>query len=180
MNDTLKKVVFFVLLLSISYAAYNYMIGPANVSLAQKKLKVADDVAQLNRLAEFQEKIASGDIDRQLCQLQETIDFFEGRLPCKSDIAKVLEQVTIIAQKQGLKPKTIRTLKTKDNSGYIEQPLKMELVGNFYSFYSFLIELEQLPRIIKIRELDLRGETDEDGSVMADFVVSIFFQNKVG
>ena len=56
----------------------------------------------------------------------------------------------------------------------------MELVGNFYSFYSFLIELEQLPRIIKIRELDLKSEADEDGSVMADFVVSIFLNNKVG
>ena len=131
MNDTLKKVVFFVLLLCISYASYHYMIGPANVSLGQKKLKVADDVAQLNRLAEFEAKMASGDIDRQLGQLQETIDFFESRLPWKSDIAKVLEQVTIIAQKHGLKPKTIRTLKTKDNSGYVEQPLKMELVGNY-------------------------------------------------
>lgn len=176
----LKKAVFLVLLLSISYAAYHYMISPASVSLAQKKLKVADDIAQLNRLAEFQKRIASGDIDRRLGQLQDTIDFFENRLPWKSDIAKVLEQVTIIAQKQGLKPKTIRTLNTKDNSGYIEQPLKMELVGNFYSFYSFLIELEQLPRIIKIRELDLKSDPDEDGSVMANFVVSIFFQNKVG
>jgi len=91
----------------------------------------------------------------------------------------VLEQVTVIAQKEGLKPKTIRTLKDKNNSGYIEQPLKMELVGNFSSFYSFLLELENLPRIMKIRELELEKQTTDEGQIAADFVVSIFFQNNI-
>ncbi len=114
---------------------------------------------------------------KQLEQLQEAIEFFESKLPPKSQIHEVLEQVTVIAQKQGLKPKTIRTLKRKDNSGYIEQPLKMELEGNFGSFYSFLLELEKLPRIMKIRELRLKKQTDRDGQIAADFIVSIFFQN---
>ena len=92
----------------------------------------------------------------------------------------MLEQVTVIAQKQGLKPKTIKTLSKKDNSGYIEQPLKMELDGDFGSFYSFLLELEQLPRIMKIRELDLDKQKDGEGTIVADFVVSIFFQNIAG
>jgi Tfp pilus assembly protein PilO len=91
----------------------------------------------------------------------------------------VLEQVTVIAQKEGLEPKTIRTLKNKNNSGYIEQPLKMEVVGNFSSFYSFLLELENLPRIMKIRELKLEKQTGGDGRIVADFIVSIFFQNNV-
>ena len=86
--------------------------------------------------------------------------------------------MTVIAQKQGLKSKTFRTLKKKDNSGYVEQPLRMELVGNFSSFYSFLLELEKLPRIIKIRELKLDKKTITEGQISADFILSIFFQNK--
>ena len=92
----------------------------------------------------------------------------------------MLQQVTVIAQKNGLKPKTIRTLAQKDNSGYVEQPLKMELQGNFNSFYSFLLELEKLPRIMKIRELKLDKQAGGEGHVAADFIVSIFFQNKTG
>ena len=88
--------------------------------------------------------------------------------------------MTVIAQKQGLKPKTIRTLNNKDNSGYIEQPLKMELTGDFSSFYSFLLELEQLPRIMKIRELELEKQQKSEGEISANFIVSIFFQNKIG
>jgi len=178
MTSGLRKVVFFILLLGVAYGAYEYMIKPANRDLAEKKTQIEKNMA---KLAEFEKAtVAAGDLSRQLEQLQEAIEFFESKLPPKSEIHKVLEQVTVIAQKQGLKPKTIRTLKKKDNSGYIEQPLKMELVGNFNSFYSFLLELEKLPRIMKIRELELDKLTKDEGQISADFVVSIFFQNKTG
>jgi type IV pilus assembly protein PilO len=178
MKSGLRKVVFFVLLLGIAYGAYQYMIKPANSDLARKKAQVEKNLA---KLAEFEEAaIAAKDLSVQLEQLQGAIEFFESKLPPKSEIHKVLEQVTVIAQKQGLKPKTIRTLKKKDNSGYIEQPLKMELVGNFNSFYSFLLELEKLPRIMKIRELRLGKQTKNEGQIAADIIVSIFFQNKTG
>jgi Tfp pilus assembly protein PilO len=145
---------------------------------------------KLAKLAEFEKATAAADdLSKQLEKLQEAIKFFESRLPLTSEIHKVLEQVTVIAQKQGLKPKTIRTLEKKDNSGrlpgatngdgaspYIEQPLEMKLVGNFNSFYSFLLELEQLPRIMKIRKLELVKEQKEEGQITADFIVSIFFQ----
>jgi type IV pilus assembly protein PilO len=167
--------VFFVLLVGVAVAGYQYMIKPANANLAEAKSRVD---AKLAQLAKFQKATAAAeDMTKQLEQLQEAIEFFESKLPPKSQIHEVLEQVTVIAQKQGLKPKTIRTLKKKDNSGYIEQPLKMELEGNFSSFYSFLLELEKLPRIMKIRELELDKHTDMDGQITADFIVSIFFQN---
>ena len=56
----------------------------------------------------------------------------------------------------------------------------MALEGNFGSFYSFLLELEKLPRIMKIRELQLERHKNSDGEITADFIVSIFFQNMNG
>ncbi len=82
----------------------------------------------------------------------------------------------MIAKRNNLTSKMIRTLKTKQNSGYIELPLKMELQGDFKSYYSFLLELEQLDRITKIRELNLKKEDKTEGQINASFVVSIFFQ----
>ncbi len=178
MTSGLRKVVFFILLLGVAYGAYQYMIKPANSDLAAKKAQIEK---KLTKLAEFEKAtVAAKDLNKQLEQLEEAIEFFESKLPPKSEIHKVLEQVTVIAQKQGLKPKTIRTLKEKDNSGYIEQPLEMQLVGDFNSFYSFLLELEKLPRIMKIRELKLDKQTRDEGQIAADFIVSIFFQNKTG
>ena len=178
MTGNFRKVVFFVLLLGVAVVGYRYMIKPANTHLAEVKSRVDTKFAQL---AKFQQATAAAeDLTKQLEQLKEAIGFFESRLPPKSQIHEVLEQVTVIAQKEGLEPKTIRTLTEKDNSGYIEQPLKMELEGNFSSFYSFLLELENLPRIMKIRELKLEKQKTDEGQIAADFIVSIFFQNRVG
>ena len=183
MKSGLRQVIFFVSLLGMTFLAYQYMIKPANGQLAQKRVQVQK---KLEKLVEFEEaSLAVKDFEKQLEELQQAIEILESKLPPQSDIAKVLEQVTIIAQKQGLKPKTIRTLKKKDSNGYMEQPLKMALEGDFNSFYSFLLELEQLPRITRIRELkmnkikDKAAKANEDGGIIsADFVVSIFFQNK--
>ena len=178
MTGNFRKVVFFLLLVGVAVVGYQYMIKPANARLAESKNRVD---AKLTQLAKFQEaSTAADDLSKQLDQLKEAMEFFESKLPPKSQIHEVLEQVTVIAQKEGLKPKTIRTLAKKDNSGYIEQPLKMALEGNFGSFYSFLLELEKLPRIMKIRELDLERLKDGDGEITADFIVSIFFQNMNG
>lgn len=176
MTSGVRQLVFFALLVGVAIAGYQYMIKPANIQLAEAKTSVETKLA---KLAEFEKATtAAKNLTKQLEQLEEAIQFFESKLPPKSKIHEVLEQVTVIAQTEGLEPKTIRTLKRKDNSGYIEQPLDMSLTGDFKSFYSFLLELEKLPRIMKIRELTIDKEKTEEGRIVADFVVSIFFQNK--
>lgn len=176
MSSGLRQVVFFVLLVAVAIAGYRYMIKPANQHLAEAKQRVDGKRA---KLTEFEQATAKAeDLNKQLEQLQEAVRFFESKLPPTSEVHKVLEQVTVIAQKQGLKPKTIRTLAQKDNSGYVEQPMNMRLVGDFTSFYSFLLELEKLPRIMKLRELRLDKQNQDEGQVAAEFILSIFFQNK--
>jgi type IV pilus assembly protein PilO len=178
MTSGFRKAIFTILLFGLAVAGYQYMIKPANKHLTDTKGRLE---TKLTQLAKFGKAATTAEnLTKQLEQLEEAIKFFESKLPPKSQIHKVLEQVTVIAQKQGLEPKTIRTLKRENNSGYIEQPLKMELEGNFSSFYSFLLELEQLPRIMKIRELKLDKQSSTEGQIAADFIVSIFFQNKTG
>ncbi len=177
MSSSLRKIIFFVLLVGLAVVGYHFMIKPANADLEASKQRVE---AKLAKLAEFEKATnAAKDLDKQLTQLRDAIDFFESKLPPTSEIHKVLEQVTVIAQKQGLKPKTIRTMARKNNNGYIEQPLRMQLQGNFNAFYSFLLEMEKLPRIMKIRQLELKKTTDAEGEVVADCILSIFFQSQL-
>ena len=176
MTSSFRKIVFSGLLFGVSIAGYQYMIKPANKNLADTKGRLETKLSQLGKFGKA--ATAAEDLTKQLEELEEAIKFFENKLPPTSQIHEVLEQVTVIAQKQGLKSKTFRTLRQKNNSGYIEQPLRMELVGNFSSFYSFLLELEKLPRIIKIRELKLDKKVINEGQISADFILSIFFQNK--
>ena len=178
MTSGIRKIVFSILLLGVVYVGYQYMIKPANRSLFEKKARTETKLAKLTQLDNSGcSDVTAEYLDEQLEKLQEAIKSLEDRLPPTSEIDKVLRNVTVIVQKQGLNPKTIRTLKQKNNNGYIEQPLKMELTGNFNSFYSFLLELERLPRIMKIRNLEMKKCKDKEGMIGASFVVSIFFQN---
>ncbi len=174
MTSGSRKFVFFVLLMALAYVSYAYMIKPANQHLAQEKIKVNEKRAKLLELRKA--TAAASDLSKQLEKVEEAIAVFESKLPPRSEIHKVLENITRIAQTHGLTPKTIRTLKVKSNRGYIEQPLHMELHGNFNSYYSFLLELERLDRITKIRELSLKKKAKTEGETAATFVVSIFFQ----
>ncbi len=176
MTSGFRQAIFFVLLAGVAIAGYQFMIKPANRDLAAARQALDGKRA---KLGDFEDATSQAeDFNKQLGQLDEAIRFFESKLPSTSEIHTVLEQVTVIAQKQGLQPKTIRTLQRKDNSGYIEQPLSMQLVGNFNSFYAFLLEMEKLPRIMKLRQLRLDKGRNQEGEVGADFIVSIFFQDK--
>jgi len=173
MTSGFRQAVFFVLLLAVAAAGYQYMIKPANQHLAEAKQRVDGKRA---KLAEFEDATAKAeDLNKQLEQLQEAIRFFESKLPPTDEVHKVLEQVTVVAQQKGLKPKTIRTLQPKDNNGYVEQPLEMKWSGDFNSFYSFLLEIEKLPRIMKLRQMKL--DKQNGGSVSAELIMSIFFQD---
>ena len=175
MNSGVRHIIFFALIGSMIYVSYTYMIKPANESLAQQRIQMETKRAKLRELA--QETAASEDLNLRLVEMEKAIQEFESKLPPSSEIHTVLENVTLIAQRHGLTPKTIRAMKSKDNRGYIEQPLEMEVHGNFSSYYAFLLELERLDRITKIRKLELKKKTDKEGQTEAKFVMSIFFQN---
>ena len=175
MTSNSRKLIFFILLIALAYVSYAYMIKPANEHLAKVKIEVEQKKAKLLELEKA--TAAASDLNAQLEKVEDAISVFESKLPPSSEISSVLENITKISLAHGLTPKTIRTLKQKNNHGYVEQPLKMELHGNFNSYYSFLLELEKLDRITKIRELSLKKRSKQEGQTAATFVVSIFFQS---
>ncbi|MCX5632312.1 MAG: type 4a pilus biogenesis protein PilO [Phycisphaerae bacterium] len=173
MSSNSRKIVLFIIMLGLSGFAYIYMIKPANASIEQQKQQVNAKLAKLNELEKLSGQ--ANDVGKQLSKLSEAIEFFRNKLPPENEIHKVLESITLIAQKQGLVPGTITALKTKDYNGYIEQPLKMELSGSFYAFYSFLTEAEKLPRIIRVREFELKKDDKNSSELKANVIISVFF-----
>lgn len=175
MNSIIRKLVFFVALIGLAFVSHIKMIKPANAEMERQEQLLADKKAQLEKLQNAPE--ATQELQAQLDRLSSAIEFFESKLPPASKIDSVLQDVAVIARRNNLNSKTIKTIKTKHNNGYIELPIKMELDGNFNSFYSFLLELEQLDRITKIREITLNKDNKKEGEVSASFVLSIFFQD---
>jgi len=173
MNSNFRKFVLFVTLIALAWFAYVYMIKPANAEIAKQRIGISAKQAKLNELEKLSG--AADDAGRQLSRLAEAVQFFQDKLPPESEIHKVLESITLIAQKQGLDCGKITAMKSKDCNGYIEQPLEMELSGSFQAFYNFLIEVEKLQRIIRVRGLELKKDAINTGQLNADMTISVFF-----
>lgn len=175
MTSSTRHLIFFVLIIGMAYVSWAYMIKPANTHLTETRATMEQKRAKLDELA--QATAAAENLTEQLEKIEQAIEVFESKLPPDSEIHTVLESVTLIAQRHGLTPKTIRTLKQEKNRGYIEQPLEMELHGDFNSYYAFLLELEKMDRITKLRELNLKKKSKHEGQTEAKFIMSIFFQS---
>ncbi len=175
MNSGMRQVTFFLALIGMVYFGWAYMIKPANAALAQQKVQLQKDISKLAELE--REKANAQNLDEQVAQMEEAIHFFENKLPHKSQIHDVLAQVSERFVMHGLKPKTNKTEKLVGHSGYVELPIKMELEGSFTSFYKFLLELEKLDRITKIRQFEIEAGDDGRGNVEAEFTMSVFFQD---
>jgi len=175
MSSASRKLLFFVLLVGMAYVSYAYMIKPANEHLTEAKAKVEQKQAKLQELERA--TASAQDLTEQLAKVEQAIAVFESKLPSESEIDTILNDITVIAQRNGLTSKKIRTLKIKEKDGCYEQPLEMELSGNFNSYYAFLLELERLDRITRISELRLKKQSKSEGYTEARFVLSIFFQH---
>ena len=176
MNSSMRKIIFFMALVGMVYLGWAHMISPANAALIKRKIQLQKDIAKLTELEK--EKANAKDLDDQIRQMEQAIHFFENKLPHKSQIHQVLSQMSDIISRCNLEPKTNKTQKLKQHNGYVELPLKMELEGSFNSFYEFLLELEKLDRITKIRQFKIRSKTKEPGYITAEFTMSIFFHDK--
>jgi Tfp pilus assembly protein PilO len=59
----------------------------------------------------------------------------------------------------------------------MEQPLEMEVSGDFEGFFRFIAEVEKLPRITRIHDLKITSQTGKDVEILAEFTLSIYFQD---
>jgi type IV pilus assembly protein PilO len=81
----------------------------------------------------------------------------------------------------GLNSPAIKSLKPVPAALYMEQPMAIEVTGSFVGFFTFLAQVEKLPRITRIHDLKLTGQaggaSDEDApELKAEFTLSIYFQ----
>ena len=116
------------------------------------------------------------DLNRKIKDLQQAITFFNSKLPAQREIDSILTEVTHLAEANSLQTTTFKPLRNEHYSNYSEQPIEMTLIGDFNGYYSFLLELEKLPRLTRISQMNLARISDRDGEMTAKLVLSIFYE----
>jgi type IV pilus assembly protein PilO len=175
MKFGIRELLFVILLMAIPTGAYYWVYRPTNEYI-QKQQKEID--AKSMKLATLQKAMLGiDDLNAEVKKLKEAVDFFEDKLPPQHEIHKVLEQVTRIAEAHHLETKLFQTLKQTPFAKYSEQPIKMELHGEFESLYQFLLDMEKMPRITRIVKMDFKKNEKAENTVETEFQMSIFFDN---
>ena len=174
MHLGLREMIFFALLLAFPLGAYFSVFRPHNERIAEARQEIQYKQARLSDLEAATENITS--LGEEIDRLAEAIDLFEQRLPAQREVEVILRQVWELASQHGLTPESVRTDRIVPAAEHAELPIRMVIVGDFDGFYSFLLDVEKLPRITRLPKMELRSETNKgDGAMRADIILSIFF-----
>ena len=159
----------------VTVAVVFVVIRPLGQRVAADQEAIRDRRDQLVQLQRVARRI--DDLQEEIKRLEGALAFFEDRLPQQREIEVILREVWVTAEARSLAARSIRTMKVEAASRYNAQPISLTLEGPFAGFYEFLLCLEQLPRITKVREMQIQKSPTEPGAVLVDMVVDIFFEN---
>jgi len=182
MKFGLREIVFIVLLMGIPVGAWWFIFRPHNQREAEMLKETEAKQAKLRALN--QTTGAIGDLKKEIDSLEKAVSFFQSKLPPEKEIDKVLKEVWQLAESNRLITKSIRTLQrtTEEtaqaaSSPHAEQPIAMQLDGDFVGLYGFLLALENQPRIMRINNMKLKkADKGSEGQMQATLEMSVFFE----
>ena len=152
------------------------LVLPMRQRVEADRAAINDCRAQLVKLQRVKQQI--NDVQADIKRLEEALAFFDSRLPQQKEIDVILREVWLIAEAKSLTPRSVRTGTPEAAPRYNSQPITMSLEGKFNSLYEFLLGLERMPRITKVRQMQIAKMPQAEGNVQVDLLMDIYFEKK--
>jgi Tfp pilus assembly protein PilO len=152
-----------------------YLVGYRPQDRRQKELTAM--------LAERQRDLkASKTQTRILPQVATEVDRLRARLerskksiPKQQDLAPFIREVTQLGQQASLRKPLIEPKPAVRGPRVSELPISLTFDGDFVNVYSFLRNVEEMPRLTRIRQMKITGK-DKTGQVRGQVLLNIYFQ----
>lgn len=173
-----RELILFLSVLLLPIVSYFVVFRPQTANINKAKAEISHKQEMLSKLRS--ETSRNADLLKVNEELSARIDEMESLLPSNKEIDQIVRQVSGLAIDAGLTPPSLKSAKPIAAAQYREQPLEMKTSGTFEGFYNFLIEVERLPRITRIVDMNLTDSTEEGVELEASFTLSIYFQNEAG
>ena len=186
MKIGLRGILFVALLLAIPVGSWWFVFRPANDQHTKLREEVEAKQEKLNKLNRLVGKV--GSLQDEIAALEKAVAFFQSKLPKEKEIDKVLRGTWQLAERNRLVTKSIRTVNQTSEAARMfasgsqyEQPIHIELTGNFAGFYTFLQALEDQARIMRISRMELARPTGgKKGHIEASLDMYVFFDMSEG
>lgn len=172
----IREFMLLIVLMALPLSSYWLVFRPQNAEIAQAKREIEHKKSMLDKLTAATAK--NEDLERANEEIKGDIAAIEARLPTNKEVDDVVRQVSELASQSSLEAPTMESQKPVAAAMYMEQPLKMAVMGDFRGFYEFLVKVEQLPRITRMPDLHLARANDKNGYMKAEYTLSIYFQQE--
>jgi type IV pilus assembly protein PilO len=171
----LRGVIVLLIVIGMPLASYKFVFLPQNRAIETARKEVDHKQQLLEKLRE--ETARNADLVKANEQLKATVNSIEARLPTGKELDGIVRQLSDLAVDAGLKAPEMKSAKPVPAALYMEQPIEIQVQGNFVGFFSFIAQIEKLPRITRIHDMKITGMAREDIELKAEFTLSIYFQD---
>ena len=138
-----KLLILIILLLAVGGGIYYVGIMPAYDETNSQIVRYRRFMTQYYKLKEFDSKAFKDRIAKEKKEMQEKKESYERLLPTQAELPELIESLKQDADTAGLK--LIKFTKSPNNipgPSYVKIPIKINLVGTYSQFISFLDTLD--------------------------------------
>ncbi len=175
-----KSLLIILVLCGLGYGYYSYIFKPKVEEIGKASaelLNVESEVATARIIAQASD---TTDLRLELVRRTEELELIKSLLPTSENLSELLEQVTHVADRSGVKPALFEPAAPIQHEMYQERPYRVTLRGGFHETAKFLSEVASLPRIIKPTGVSMvrkkrKGEGElEDKSLTAQMTLTTY------
>lgn len=151
-----------VLLILIIVAGYFLLIKDKWVSLERVQ---QEEFALRSDFEEKQQKAANLEaFEQQLAEMQELLETMFRQLPSKTEMDKLLVDVSQTALAAGIDVQLFEPLAEEHKDFYAERPISVRMMGNYHEFGEFVSGVAALPRVVilTMHNVSLRRATGSE------------------
>lgn len=179
MNTMVRQSFFFAALLAVPISSYFLVFRPQNQRIARARQEIEHKHSMLEKLR--QATAQSSDLMKTNLEIRQSIDAIRSRLPTTKEMPDVLRDVASLAARNGLEIPNFSNADKPQNVGVaMEQRVNVEITGDFDGYYRFLQELERMPRITRIPDMQIQRADKSDGLMKTKFSLSVYYEGDAG
>lgn len=138
-------------LIALSYFGLVNRMVSNHRFLVEQERTLGEDLSSKNGLDSGLESLRS-----EIKAVRRSLVEFDQRLPSSKEVDVFLMQINEIASKTGLELELIEPDSMVKESMYSRVPVALRAAAPFPDMYRFLYELNQIPRLCKIENLDVK------------------------
>ncbi|MDQ6961202.1 MAG: type 4a pilus biogenesis protein PilO [Mariprofundaceae bacterium] len=156
----------FMMLAVIVVAILGLYIFLSWVPLNEDIVRAESDLERITKQVS-ENQLKAQDLDRKKKEfegLERSLKVALSMLPTKSEIPKLLKNITWAGKQSGLVFKKFKPgrEKNKKQNFYADMPIDIEVYGSFKDSIAFLSKIGELPRIVDMQRLSLKRASKED------------------